>query len=37
LDVINFDRSNIHEFKFYRKKIVLKPIKPKSTVGNNKA
>ena len=36
LDVISFGMSNTYEFKFNRKKIVLKPVKPKSTVGNNK-
>jgi len=37
LDVISFGRSNIREFKFYEKKIVLKPIKPKSAMRNDKA
>ena len=36
LDVISFGRSNIYEFKFNEKKIVLKPVKPKSAVGNNR-
>ena len=36
LDVSSLGRSNIYEFKFKRKKIVLKPAKPKSSVGNNK-
>jgi len=30
------DRSKAYEFKFKRKKIVLKLVKPKSSVGNNK-
>ena len=34
LDVISFAKSNTHEFKFNEKKIVLKPVKPKSAVGN---
>jgi len=36
LDVTSLSRSNTSEFKFKRKKIVLKPAKPKSNVGNNK-
>jgi len=34
LDVTSLDKSNTYEFKF--KKIMLKPIKSKSNVGNNK-
>jgi len=34
--VISFGRSNTHEFKLNKKKTVLKPVKPKSVVGNNK-
>ena len=36
LDVISFGRSNTHEFKLNKKKTVLKHVKPKSVVGNNK-
>jgi len=36
LDVTSLGRSNTYEFKFKGKKIVLKPAKPKSRVGNNK-
>jgi len=36
LDIISFGKFNTHEFKFNGKKVVLKPFKPKSTVGNNK-
>ena len=36
LDVISLGRSNTYEFKFNRKKIVLKSTKPKSSVGNTK-
>ena len=36
LDVTSLGRSNTYEFKFNRKKIVLKPAKPKSNVGDNK-
>jgi len=36
LDVISLGRSNTCEFKFNEKKIVLKPVKLKSNVGNNK-
>jgi len=33
-DVISFGRSNICEFKFNEKKVVLKLVKPKSAVEN---
>ena len=36
LDVTGLGRSNIYKFKFKGNKIVLKPVKPKSNVGNNK-
>jgi len=36
LDVTSLGKSNTYEFKFKRKKIVLKLVKPKSNVGNNK-
>ena len=36
LDITCLGRSNTYEFKFKEKKIVLKAIKPKSNVGNNK-
>jgi len=36
LDVTSLGRSNNNEFKFNRKKIVLKPVKPKLNVENNK-
>jgi len=36
LDVTSWGKSNTYEFKFNGKKIVLKPAKPKSDVGNNK-
>jgi len=36
LNVTGLGRSNIYEFKFKEKKIVLKSAKPKSSVGNNK-
>jgi len=32
--VINFGNSNIYEFKFNGKKIMLKHVKPKSAVKN---
>ena len=34
--MISFGRFNIQEFKFNEKKIVLKSVKTKSVVGNNK-
>ena len=34
LDMISFGRSNCHEFKFNRKKVVLKRVKPQSAEGN---
>jgi len=36
LDIISLRRSNTYELKFNRKKIVLKPTKLKSNVGNTK-
>jgi len=36
LDVTSLGSSNIYEFKFNDKKIVLKPAKLKSSVRNNK-
>ena len=33
---MNLGKSNTYEFKFKRKKIVLKPVKPKLNVGNTK-
>jgi len=36
LEVTSLGKPNTNEFKFKRKKIVLKPAKPKSNVGNNK-
>jgi len=36
LNVISLGRSNTYEFKFKRKKIVLKSVKLKSSVENNK-
>ena len=36
MNVTRLDRSNTYEFKFKGKNIVLKPVKPKSSVGNNK-
>ena len=36
LDVISLGKSNTYEFKFNRKKIVLKSAKPKSSFGNTK-
>jgi len=36
LDVTTLGRSDTYEFKFKRKKIVLKPAKLKSNVRNNK-
>ena len=33
LNVISLSRSNTYKFKFLKKKIVLKPAKPMSTVG----
>ena len=36
LDVTSLGKSNTNAFKFKEKKIVLKPIKPKSNVGNNR-
>ena len=36
LDVTSLGRSNTYEFKFNDKKIVLKSVKPKSSVGNTK-
>jgi len=36
LDVINMGRSNSYELEFKEKKIVLKPVEPKSNVGNNR-
>jgi len=36
LDVTSLDRSNTYEFKFNEKEIVLKSVKPKSSIGNNK-
>ena len=35
LDMMSLSRSNTFEFKFKEKKIVLKPVKSKSNVGNN--
>jgi len=37
LDMINFGKSNTHEFKFNGKKVVLKFVKPKAAVRNHKA
>jgi len=36
LNVASLGRYNTYEFKFNRKKIVSKPAKSKSSVGNNK-
>lgn len=36
LDVSRFGKSKTYEFKFNGKKIVLKPAKPKSSVGSQK-
>ena len=36
LDVTSFGRSNTYEFKFNRKRIVVQPAKPKSSVGSHK-
>ena len=36
LHVTSLGRCNTYEFKFNKKKIVLKPANPKSSVGNNK-
>jgi len=33
--MMSLSRSNTFEFKFKEKKIVLKPVKSKSNVGNN--
>jgi len=36
LEVTSLGRSNTYEFKWNEKKIVLKPVKSKSNVRNNK-